>query len=122
MRELKDLNKFDFRPLGGSFVTFTPFWSTVIGKWSQGIEVKKSLNSSRISFFGSYQDSIILSSSGIQLLAKLQFYKITHSPFLIPFSIAFSALFPIPDPKLKISGLAFISIYNLSIKLIGSAP
>ena len=48
--ELKDLKRFAFSPLGGSFVTLTPFCSIVIGKCPQGMEVKKSLKSSWISF------------------------------------------------------------------------
>jgi len=40
-----------FRPLGGSFVSFIPFYKTLTGKYVQGIEVKNKRKSLLISDF-----------------------------------------------------------------------
>lgn len=69
-----------------------------------------------------YISSTIFSNFGIHDGAKWQFYSITHDPLIFESSIAFSANYPYPYPKL----IALKNFYLLSAKFIklsiGSVP
>lgn len=61
---------FALKPLGGSFVTFTEFWSTETGNALEGIELSQSLKSGWISEGSSAIFKMILSIASIQDVAK----------------------------------------------------
>lgn len=114
--------KFALRPLGGSVVNFTPFYRTVTGKYSAGIDVKNNLKSGCI--YSSCIFWTIISKLGIQDLAKWQFYNNIHSPFSLAIAISFSALIPWPCPS-EIPYILWsksLSLANLYRAVVGSAP
>ena len=65
-----DLNRFDFKPDGGSRVILTEVYSTLTGKAGLGIDVNQILNSG---FNYSVSYSTIASSLGIQEIERWQF-------------------------------------------------
>ena len=83
----------DLKPFGGSFVIFTPFWSTATGKYSVGNDVRYRRKSGWMppppgDLTFSCSSKISLSSSGIHDFASMPFCRTTQSPVLYPFSIS----------------------------------
>lgn len=97
---------FDLRPWGGSNVILTEFWSVETGNFSLGMLVNHILKSGCIWLF---RPSTMISSFGIQDMARWQFWRRTHPPLAFASFIMFSALLSYPWPNDIIDVLETIS-------------
>ena len=99
-----------------------PFWSTDIGKYYAGIDVKYNRKFSWISVLILEFYSIIFYIWGIHVFARWQFWSKTHLPDIFAFEISLVAGYPWPWPN----DITYISIFNylvnLKRELVGSAP
>mmetsp|Transcript_16562 Transcript_16562/g.49426 ORF Transcript_16562/g.49426 Transcript_16562/m.49426 type:complete len:254 (+) Transcript_16562:1410-2171(+) len=111
-----------FRPFGGSSVILTPSCSTETGKSGLGMLVSHSRKS--LCTLSGWMPSTMRSRLGIQLTARWQFCRHTHSPRSMPASSSRSALGPCPCPSDTCSNFLEkrISPASLSRSAIGSAP
>lgn len=128
-------------PLGGSLVILTPFCKTETGKWSAGYDVSQRRKSgwvtSGVSSSHNYNASLRLlelselkvnytrSRLGMKLLARWQFWRTTHVPFLTPSSINLMAIGPCPWPSDREKSLEAPNPWssaNFSRTAVGSAP
>mmetsp|Transcript_14313 Transcript_14313/g.34816 ORF Transcript_14313/g.34816 Transcript_14313/m.34816 type:complete len:215 (+) Transcript_14313:1442-2086(+) len=110
------------RPLGASLVIFTEFSRMVMGKMGDGYAVSHSRKS--LWTVGSLSlVSHTNSSSGMNDLARWQFWSTTQNPFSIPSLMFFMAKGPWPWPSDTASTrVLLLDSANLSMLAMGSEP